>query len=92
MYGDIIVSESDSGTTNISDLTDIGFGTEVDDYQEDSLVTAHFEVHRRNGVYTVFASNCGSMLNKGENKPFSFTVVKRTHKEREEQAANEAAD
>jgi len=31
-------------------------------------------------------------LNKGENKPFSFTVVKRIHKEREEQAANEADD
>jgi len=34
LYGDIIVSESGLDTTSISDLTDAGFGTEVNDIKK----------------------------------------------------------
>ena len=95
-YGDIIPKSTDSDTTSISDLTDAEIGTELEnEYQNDVLVInrhARLEVERRNGVYTVSVSNCGFAWNKWENKPFSFTVVKRTHKERLAQAAFEADD
>jgi hypothetical protein len=95
-YGDIIPESTDSDTTSISDLTDVEIGTELEnEYQNDVLLInrhARLEVERRNGVYTVTVSNCGFAWNKWENKPFSFTVVKRTHKERLAQAAFEADD
>jgi hypothetical protein len=95
-YGDIIPESTDSDTTSIGDLTDAEIGTELEnEYQNDVLLInrhARLEVERRNGVYTVSVSNCGFAWNKWENKPFSFTVVKRTHKERLAQAAFEADD
>ena len=95
-YGDIIPESTDSDTTSIGDLTDAEIGTELEnEYQNDVLLInrhARLEVERRNGVYTVSVSNCGFAWNKWENKPFSFTVVKRTHKELLAQAAFEADD
>lgn len=88
-------SSSDSGSsTSINDLTDHEIGTELrDEYEFDVLFfnsRADLEVHRKKGVYTVSVSNCGCMWNKWENKPFSFTVVKRKHKLAQE--ASEYAD